>query len=114
MPSTPSAPATTRPVAAAHDGDVNAAPSISVKLSALHPRYEHAKRARVHGRTGPARAGTGAAGQVLRHRLTIDAEEADRLELSLDVIEAAFADASLTGWEGFGWPCRPTRSAHRT
>ena len=39
-----------------------------------------------------------------RHRIgmTIDAEEADRLELSLDVIEAAWSDASLAGWNGFG------------
>ena len=86
----------------AKGGDMRDRPGISVKLSALHPRYEEAQRARVLDELTPrlmeltraaARAGIG---------LNIDAEEADRLELSLDVIEAALGDAELPGWDGFG------------
>ncbi|MDG6348904.1 bifunctional proline dehydrogenase/L-glutamate gamma-semialdehyde dehydrogenase PutA [Luteimonas sp. 8-5] len=78
------------------------APSSSVKLSALHPRYEHAKRERVLAELAPRVLDL--AQRAKRHRIgmTIDAEEADRLELSLDVIEAAWTDASLAGWDGFG------------
>jgi len=78
------------------------APSISVKLSALHPRYEHAKRARVLAELAPRVLDL--AQRAKRHRIgmTIDAEEADRLELSLDVIAAAWTDPSLAGWNGFG------------
>ena len=78
------------------------APSISVKLSALHPRYEHAKRARVLAELAPRVLDL--AQRAKRHRIgmTIDAEEADRLELSLDVIAAAWSDPSLAGWDGFG------------
>lgn len=78
------------------------AASISVKLSALHPRYEHAKRERVLAELAPRLLDL--AQRARRHRigLTVDAEESDRLELSLDVIEAAYSDASLAGWQGFG------------
>ncbi len=82
--------------------DVFAAPGISVKLSALHPRYEHAKRARVLAELTPRVLEL--AQLAKRHGIgfTIDAEEADRLELSLDVIAGAYSDASLDGWEGYG------------
>src|SRR5690606_26558994 len=82
--------------------DEIAAPSISVKLSALHPRYEHAKRERVLAELAPRVLDL--ARRAKRHRIgvTIDAEEADRLELSLDVFEAAWNDPSLAGWNGFG------------
>ncbi|KAF1712167.1 bifunctional proline dehydrogenase/L-glutamate gamma-semialdehyde dehydrogenase [Pseudoxanthomonas kalamensis DSM 18571] len=85
-----------------HAADEITAPSISVKLSALHPRYEHAKRARVLAELAPRLLQL--AQQARRHHigLTVDAEEADRLELSLDVIEAAWGDASLADWNGFG------------
>src|SRR6478752_1430037 len=83
-------------------GDVFAAPSISVKLSALHPRYEHAKRARVLAELVPRVLELAQLAKSFGIGFTIDAEEADRLELSLDVIAAAYADASLDGWEGYG------------
>jgi RHH-type proline utilization regulon transcriptional repressor/proline dehydrogenase/delta 1-pyrroline-5-carboxylate dehydrogenase len=82
--------------------DVFAAPSISVKLSALHPRYEHAKRARVLAELGPRVLGLSQLAKRYGIGLTIDAEESDRLELSLDLIFATLADASLAGWDGFG------------
>ncbi len=83
-------------------GDVFAAPSISVKLSALHPRYEHAKRARVLAELGPRVLELAQLAKRYGIGLTIDAEETDRLELSLDLIFQVLADASLAGWEGFG------------
>ncbi|ASR42819.1 bifunctional proline dehydrogenase/L-glutamate gamma-semialdehyde dehydrogenase [Xanthomonas citri pv. mangiferaeindicae] len=82
--------------------DEIAAPSISVKLSALHPRYEHAKHARVLAELAPRLAELAQRAKGYRIGLTVDAEESDRLELSLDVIEAALRTPSLAGWEGFG------------
>ncbi len=88
--------------AQAQGDDVFAAPSISVKLSALHPRYEHAKRARVLAELTPRVLELAQLARSYGIGFTIDAEEADRLELSLDVIAAAYADKSLDGWEGYG------------
>ncbi len=83
-------------------GDVLEAPSISVKLSALHPRYEVADRARVHAELTPRVLELAQQAMARGIALTIDAEEAARLELSLDVMHAVFTDASLSGWNGFG------------
>jgi RHH-type proline utilization regulon transcriptional repressor/proline dehydrogenase/delta 1-pyrroline-5-carboxylate dehydrogenase len=82
--------------------DVFAAPSISVKLSALHPRYEHAKRKRVMDELVPRVLELAQLAKSFGIGFTIDAEEADRLELSLDVIAAAYSDPSLDDWEGYG------------
>ena len=82
--------------------DVFAAPSISVKLSALHPRYEHGKRARVLAELSPRVLELAQLAKSHGIGFTIDAEEANRLELSLDVILGVFADASLAGWQGYG------------
>ena len=78
------------------------APSISIKLSALHPRYEVAKRARVHAELTPKLLELAQLAKKNGIGLTVDAEEADRLELSLDVIAAVHADPSLAGWDGYG------------
>ena len=77
-------------------------PGISVKLSALHPRYEALSRDRVLAELVPDLLEL--AQLAKRHDLnfTVDAEEADRLELSLDVIAATLRDVSLAGWDGFG------------
>lgn len=77
-------------------------PGISIKLSALHPRYETAKRERVLNELVPRLLTLAHAAKVQNIGMTIDAEEADRLELSLDVIENLFCSPELTGWEGFG------------
>jgi len=79
-----------------------ARPGISVKLSALHPRYEAVSRQRVLAELTPRVLDL--ARQAKRHDLnfTVDAEEADRLELSLEVIGKVLADSSLGGWDGFG------------
>ncbi|HMB57570.1 MAG TPA: bifunctional proline dehydrogenase/L-glutamate gamma-semialdehyde dehydrogenase PutA [Arenimonas sp.] len=82
--------------------NVFAAPSISVKLSALHPRYELAKRARVQAELTPRILELAQLAKAQGIGFTIDAEESERLELSLDVIGGAFVDKSLDGWEGYG------------
>jgi RHH-type proline utilization regulon transcriptional repressor/proline dehydrogenase/delta 1-pyrroline-5-carboxylate dehydrogenase len=82
--------------------DVLDAPSISVKLSAIHPRYDVANRARVHAELTPRVLELAQLARSQAIGMTVDAEEADRLELSLDVIGAVFADPSLAGWNGFG------------
>ncbi|MEZ5738384.1 MAG: bifunctional proline dehydrogenase/L-glutamate gamma-semialdehyde dehydrogenase PutA [Burkholderiaceae bacterium] len=82
--------------------DIRANPGISVKLSALHPRYEYGQRDRVMAELVPATLELARLARAGNMGLNIDAEEADRLELSLDVIEAVLADPSLAGWDGFG------------
>lgn len=77
-------------------------PGISVKLSALHPRYEFAKRERVLKEVTPLLLTLAQQAKKYNIGLTVDAEEADRLELSLEIIESVFSDPSLSGWEGFG------------
>ncbi|MGM4929130.1 bifunctional proline dehydrogenase/L-glutamate gamma-semialdehyde dehydrogenase PutA [Tardiphaga sp. 619_E2_N8_5] len=77
-------------------------PGISVKLSALHPRYEAASHERVMHELVPRLIALAQQAKSYHLNFTVDAEEADRLELSLDVIDAAFADPSLAGWDGFG------------
>lgn len=77
-------------------------PGISVKLSALHPRFEALSRARVLAELVPLLINLAQRAKAFELNFTVDAEEADRLELSLEVIAAAFSDASLQGWDGFG------------
>jgi RHH-type proline utilization regulon transcriptional repressor/proline dehydrogenase/delta 1-pyrroline-5-carboxylate dehydrogenase len=77
-------------------------PGISVKLSALHPRYEAVSRDRVMAELVPRVVALAQKAREFDLNFTIDAEEADRLELSLDVIAAALPDPSLAGWDGFG------------
>jgi RHH-type proline utilization regulon transcriptional repressor/proline dehydrogenase/delta 1-pyrroline-5-carboxylate dehydrogenase len=74
-----------------HASDVAQNPGISVKLSALFPRYEEPQRDRGDGRARAARHRPGRAARDAGIGLNIDAEEADRLDLSLDVIEAVAA-----------------------
>ncbi len=75
---------------------------ISVKLSALHPRYLATHRDRVMRELVPDLLKLAPMAKAHQLNFTVDAEEADRLELSLDVIAAVFADSSLAGWDGFG------------
>ena len=77
-------------------------PGISVKLSALHPRFEAVSHARVMRELVPRLIDLARQARAFDLNFTVDAEEADRLELSLDVIATAFSDASLAGWDGFG------------
>ncbi|HVT53609.1 MAG TPA: bifunctional proline dehydrogenase/L-glutamate gamma-semialdehyde dehydrogenase PutA [Dongiaceae bacterium] len=77
-------------------------PGISIKLSALHPRYEFLQRKRVMNELVPRIIALGEAAKKVDIGFTIDAEEAERLDLSLDVIEAVSAAPSLAGWNGLG------------
>ncbi|WP_029584172.1 bifunctional proline dehydrogenase/L-glutamate gamma-semialdehyde dehydrogenase PutA [Bradyrhizobium sp. URHD0069] len=77
-------------------------PGISVKLSALHPRFEAVSHQRVMAELVPRLIDLARRAKSYDLNFTVDAEEADRLELSLEVIAAAFSDASLKGWDGFG------------
>ena len=81
---------------------VFAQPSISVKLSALHPRYELAQAERVLAELVPTLVGLAQVARSHEIGMTIDAEEAERLELSLEVFARVRRDASLRGWEGLG------------
>ena len=77
-------------------------PGISVKLSALHPRYEAISRDRVRVELRPRVIELARLAKNHDLQFTIDAEEADRLELSLDIAGAVLSDSSLDGWDGFG------------
>ena len=88
-------------VACTHDS-VAENPGISVKLSALHPRYEEAQKDRVMAELVPRLRSLAMLAKSAGQGFNIDAEEADRLSLSLDVIEAVVSDPGLAGWDGFG------------
>lgn len=77
-------------------------PGISVKLSALHPRYEAVNGIRVRDEVVPRLLELVQMARTYNLNFTVDAEEADRLEISLDVIAAVLADPVTDGWDGFG------------
>lgn len=83
-------------------GDVYSRPGISIKLSALHPRYEYLQRERVMDELVPKLLQLAELAKKYDIKLTVDAEESERLDISLDVIEAVFSSPTLDGWEGFG------------
>ncbi len=88
--------------ASAGDGALPDRPGISIKLSALHPRFEAVSRDRVLKELVPDMLALARQARAHDLNFTIDAEEADRLELTLDMIARVLADPSLRGWEGFG------------
>jgi RHH-type transcriptional regulator, proline utilization regulon repressor / proline dehydrogenase / delta 1-pyrroline-5-carboxylate dehydrogenase len=81
---------------------VEEAPGISVKLSALHPRYEMAQRERVLAEMTPPLLALAQQARKAGIGFTIDAEEADRLDLSLDLFEALALAPELADWDGLG------------
>ena len=78
-------------------------PGISVKLSALHPRYTRAQRGRMMAELLPRLVALTIQARTHNIGLNIDAEEADRLDLSLDLLEALCATPALAGWNGIGF-----------
>jgi RHH-type proline utilization regulon transcriptional repressor/proline dehydrogenase/delta 1-pyrroline-5-carboxylate dehydrogenase len=82
--------------------DIRENPGISVKLSALHPRYEVAQAARVMDELVPRLRALAYLAKAAGMGLNVDAEEADRLALSMEIIGAVLADPALRGWDGFG------------
>ena len=77
-------------------------PGVSVKLSALHARYEFGQRDRVMTELVGRLRSLALLAKSAGIGLNVDAEEADRLDLSLDVVEAVLADPAFAGWDGFG------------
>lgn len=88
---------------AADGRGVYSGPGISIKLSALHPRYSRAQQARVLCELLPRVKTLAAMAKRYDIGMNIDAEEADRLELSLDLLEALCLDPDLAGWNGLGF-----------
>ncbi len=82
---------------------IYAGPGISVKLSALHPRYSRAQYARVMDELYPRLLALTLLARQYDIGLNIDAEEADRLELSLDLLERLCFEPALAGWNGIGF-----------
>ena len=84
-------------------GGIYKGPGISVKLSALHPRYIRSQRERVMTELLPRLKSLLLLAKHYNMGLNIDAEEADRLDLSLDLLEALVFDPDLAGWDGIGF-----------
>jgi RHH-type proline utilization regulon transcriptional repressor/proline dehydrogenase/delta 1-pyrroline-5-carboxylate dehydrogenase len=82
--------------------DIHRNPGISVKLSALHPRYEFSQRKQMTAELTTRTASLATLAKNANMGFTIDAEEAARLDLSLDVIEGVASIPDLKGWDGFG------------
>nr|WP_246777015.1 trifunctional transcriptional regulator/proline dehydrogenase/L-glutamate gamma-semialdehyde dehydrogenase [Microvirga sp. VF16] len=82
---------------------IYAGPGISIKLSALHPRYARSQADRVMGELLPKVKALAALARRYDIGLNIDAEEADRLELSLDLLEELCFAPELAGWNGIGF-----------
>lgn len=78
------------------------APSISIKLSALHPRYEVSQEERVLQELGNTLTGLLEFARENKVSITLDAEEMDRLEISLKLFERVFSSPVVRGWGGFG------------
>lgn len=89
--------------AAAAGRGIYEGPGISIKLSALHPRYSRAQVERVMAELYPRLQALALRARAHDIGLNIDAEEADRLELSLDLLERLCADPALAGWNGVGF-----------
>src|SRR5438270_6885041 len=87
---------------AAAGRSVAEAPGISVKLSALHPRYEIAQHERIMRELLPSLLGLARRARDAGIGFTLDAEEADRLEPMLDLLEALAVAPELAGWDGLG------------
>ncbi len=88
--------------ASASNANVFENPGISIKLSALHPRYEYMQRERVVAELTPRVQALALRARRGNIGVTLDAEEADRLDLSLGIFESVFTSDGLQGWEGFG------------
>jgi RHH-type proline utilization regulon transcriptional repressor/proline dehydrogenase/delta 1-pyrroline-5-carboxylate dehydrogenase len=84
------------------DGDVFSRDSVSVKLSALHPRYEPLQAGRAVPELTERLVALGRIARAGGAGLTVDAEESERLEMSLDIIEGAARHPDLAGWDGLG------------
>ncbi|MFZ9493281.1 MAG: L-glutamate gamma-semialdehyde dehydrogenase [Burkholderiaceae bacterium] len=89
--------------AASRGAGVIRGPGISIKLSALHPRYTRWQAQRVHDELYPVLLTLAQRAAAHDIGLNIDAEESERLEISLDLLERLCSDPSLAGWQGLGF-----------
>jgi len=89
--------------AAAAGRGIYAGPGISIKLSALHPRYSFSQRDRVFAELFPRVLHLATLAKRYDIGINIDAEEMDRLDISLDLLEKLCEEASLAGWNGIGF-----------
>ncbi len=87
---------------ACRNADIRRNPGMSVKLSALHPRFEESQRDRILRDLPPLLLQLARMAKSANMGLNIDAEESDRLSLGLDVAAATLRDGSLADWDGFG------------
>ena len=90
------------PFTSTHLDSLYARPGLSVKLSALHPRFEPGKKERLAGELGPRLVTMARAARARGLAITIDAEEQDRLEPTLDFFASTFTNPALDGWNGLG------------
>lgn len=90
------------PFAATHTEALFARPNLSVKLSAIHPRFETGKEWRLTAELNPRLLTLARAARERGVSLMIDAEEQERLDIELDAFAAAFTDPALDGWHGLG------------
>src|SRR5512134_209641 len=81
---------------------VEARPGLSIKLSALHPRFEVAQHARIGAELAPRLASLAQRAAAAGIPITIDAEESERLELTLELFAGLARDPRLAGWAGLG------------
>ncbi len=88
---------------ASQDKDVYSGPGISIKLSALHPRYQRSQIARVHDELYPKILELAQLAKNYNIGLNIDAEETDRLEISLELLERLCFEPTLSNWKGIGF-----------
>jgi RHH-type proline utilization regulon transcriptional repressor/proline dehydrogenase/delta 1-pyrroline-5-carboxylate dehydrogenase len=89
-------------LASGHPDALIERPSLSVKLSAIHPRYEPGKEARLESELVPLVIELATAARAYGIGLTLDAEEQDRLDPSLGLFARVFTDPALDGWPGLG------------
>ena len=88
---------------ASHGRGIYEGPGVSIKLSALHPRYTRIKRRRVMSELLPRIKHLAALAKSYDIGFNIDAEESERLDLSLDILETLSLDPELAGWNGLGF-----------
>lgn len=91
-----------RPFTTQHADAIFGRPSISVKLSALHPRFEPGKEKRLRAELGPRLLTLARAARAKGLGLTVDAEEQDRLDLTAQLFGDTFVSSQLEGWHGLG------------
>ena len=90
------------PAVARGEDELHRRPGLSVKLSALHPRHQPSQEPRLHKEIVPRLTELAGAMRAAWLPLTIDAEETDKLDLSLALLEPLFTDPKLAGWNGLG------------